>query len=545
MSTATATPTTTRRKAEADQRLVVSYERISRFRVTRHELVDAPVSRGVDRQAADAIKAADAMGLGEIAEHFTDNDRSASQYATKERERWLAMLELVASGRVSHVLFWLLDRAARTTEASDAMLAACRQGGAVIVQTATRRTYDPRNPTDVFTIKLDALLAEYEVARASQRQRRAKEEAANMGVSHGGRRRFGYEPGMTRVRESEAELIRALATRLLAGETLHSAAKWLNTEGVPTPSFDGTCNVKACRDQVVRALGPQRKGAGPVYVHADPARDLDHAALVTEWKGPNLRTMILRPHLAALRVHGKEADGSPKVIGAAAWPPILDRADHDSLKHLLADPKRRTSTSNARVYLLAGLARCAHCGEVLRGKPRGKGDQRRVYTCATNRHVHRAADDVDALVEQRIIARLEQTDASGVLVDNTAADLVTALTERLEVLKAERTAQALALPGTGLDADSIAEVMNGYATRIQAIADDLEAAREGARRPEIALDGMTGSSAAQAWAEASLGRKRAVLAFLASSITLRGADHGRRRLIQASDVQLEFRRLAV
>jgi len=283
-------------------------------------------------------------------------------------------------------------------------------------------------------------------------------------------------------------------------------------------------------------------GGGVPYGHVDARRDLDHAALVTRWTGPNLRTLILRPHLAALRVHGKEADGSPKVIGPAAWPAILSKADHESLKHLLGDPERRTSTSNARIYLLAGLATCEACGLPLRGKPRSKADQRRVYTCPTGRHVHRAVEDVDTLVQDRIIARLEQTDASGALTDNTAADLVAALTARLEVLKADRKAKAKELTGKGLDAETMADILEGYAENIREVTEDLDAAREGARRPEVALEGMTGSEAAKAWADASLGRKRAVMAFLTTSISLRGAEHGRRRFIQEGDVQVAFRR---
>jgi DNA invertase Pin-like site-specific DNA recombinase len=500
--------------------------------------LDVEVSRGVDRQAVDNVKCAQELHLidGPLpeAQHFTDNDRSASQFATKERERWADLLELVRGGSVSHVLVWLLDRAYRTTDGAEQLLAACRQGGAVIVQTAGLGTIcDPNSPDDIFRLKLAGLIAEYEVAKMAQRQRRAKKAAADMGVSHGGKRRFGYEPGMHEVRESEAELVRDIAARLLAGESLSSCAKRLNDQGVPTPTFDGTCN--ACDSQVVRL-------EGSTFRHADPELDDDHAALVTQWKGPNLRTMILRPHLAALRVHGKEADGkTPKVIGKAAWPPILSVEDHDRLKHLLGDPKRRTSTSNARVYLLAGLAKCAECGEVLRGKTRSKADQRRVYSCATGRHAHRAVEDVDALVVGRVIARLEQTDASGALVDNTAQDLVTALAERLEVLKADRKAKAVELAAAGLDSDSLADILEGYATNIERVAEDLANAREGARRPEVALQGMTGSQAAQAWEAAALGRQRAVLSFLTTSITLRGADHGRRRLIQAEDVHVTFR----
>jgi hypothetical protein len=137
----------------------------------------------------------------------------------------------------------------------------------------------------------------------SVRQRAAKDKAARQGIPHGGRRRFGYESGMSALREDEAEVVRDLASRLLAGESLHSCAKWLNGER------------------------PNGEHVEPVATPGGGAR----------WKGSNLATMMLRPHLAGLRVHQGE------VIGDADWPAILSVEVHESLKALLRDPERRTS----------------------------------------------------------------------------------------------------------------------------------------------------------------------------------------------------------
>src|SRR4051812_449939 len=143
----------------------LAYERISRFRVNR-DGVDAEVVRNIARQGIDNDACSMTMWGLSIPEedHYTDDDRSASQFATKVRERWLELLARIRRGEATHVLVWLFDRAFRTTEAAEELLDACRAGGAHIVQTAgSPVVVDPHNPDDIFRMKLAGLLAEYEV----------------------------------------------------------------------------------------------------------------------------------------------------------------------------------------------------------------------------------------------------------------------------------------------------------------------------------------------------------------------------------------------
>lgn len=501
------TTTATRRKgarsATTAGRVPVAYERISQFREDR---LGVEVSRGVDRQADDAVRCADELGLGAIApeHHYTDNNRSASQFATRERERWLELLAFVRSGGASHVLVWLWDRAFRTTEAASELLSAAREGGALLVQTAGSYTVaDPSNPDDILRLKLAGLLAEYEVAKMSIRQRRSKAQAAADGKPHGGRRAFGYEDGYTAVRESEAVYVREVASRLLAGESLRACAQFLNDQGVPLPSGG------------------------------------------TKWTGPNLGQLIRRPLLAGLRVSGKDADGQAIVVGEATWPGIIDVPTHEALVGLLTDPERRTNKgTNDRVYLLTNLGTCAECGQILRGSIRNvsrthpERGRRAVYICASGRHVHRSQVDVDHLLNQRVVARLEVINADGrLLVDSTAADLVAALSERLVTLRRQLETRADELEEADASPQTIAASMGALERKIAKVDGDLKLARASARRPEAALEGMTGSEAGKAWASASLSRRRAVLELLYESISLRGAGANKRRDLEAADLE--------
>src|SRR5258708_5504602 len=61
----------------------------------------------------------ESLGREAVADHlwqladadvYTDNDKSASAYAEKERPRWLALREAVRSGRIDVVVAWEVSR---------------------------------------------------------------------------------------------------------------------------------------------------------------------------------------------------------------------------------------------------------------------------------------------------------------------------------------------------------------------------------------------------------------------------------------------------
>jgi site-specific DNA recombinase len=472
---------------------VASYERISRFKEDRS---GAEVERGVDRQHTDARKAADYLGLGPV-DRYTDNDRSASEFRTKERERWEDLLEDVRAGRHTHVMFWLFDRAFRTTDDAGRFLAACKATGTLIVQTGgwSPVVVNPADPEDVRRMKDAANQAEYEVAKMSMRQRRHKEAMAEAGASPGGRRRFGYEHGMTAPREgqvpgtiNEAAVVRDLVDRFLAGESLRTLATWLNTEGIPTPSTEYRV----------------AKGQAPA-----------------KWTGPNLRGMLAGPHLAGLRVH------QGKVVGKGKWTALIPVETHDHVVAMLANPARRPKgAGNARRWLLSGLALCDECGTPLRARPAHTTRRGHTippsYYCPTGSHVHRRVDMVDAVVEESIVGRLEAHDTSGLFVDDAAAGEVIRLREARAALNDRMDEYVAAVA-------SMAPAAYAAATnRLQADMDALDVALIEAatkvRQASRVLAGAIGPTARDEWFGVegdpdrpgwSLARKRSLIAELA------------------------------
>lgn len=126
----------------------------------------------------------------------------------------------------------------------------------------------------MFIARTLGAFAAMESDRKSQRVKRKAREIAEAGRCNGGIRPFGYEKGGLLVREDEASVIRDLAARYLAGESLMSV-----TTGLIDAGFKTVAN------------GPWRTGV--------------------------VRQLLTSPHIAGLRSH------NGVVVAKAVWPGII------------------------------------------------------------------------------------------------------------------------------------------------------------------------------------------------------------------------------
>jgi site-specific DNA recombinase len=460
-----------------DGRAPYAYNRLSQFRPK--QMQDVEVTRPAARQAADAERVAAERDLGPVV-HITDEGQSASRFAAKPRDGWPVLLDAIRAGRVSYVLVWLLDRATRQTRELDDLLDACREAGTLILQTGTGTIIDADNPDSVAMAKIQGALAEAEVAKMSKRVRRATAEKAVLGQFHGGKRRWGYNADMSAVNEGEALVIKAVARDIIRGRALYSIAKELTDKGIP---------------------GPQWKG----IPYAMPA-----------WEGGPLRKLIMRPHLAGLRQHGK-------TFTEGTWEPILDRETWDSVCAILAAPGRKTTPGTARRHLLAGIATCGVCGSRLRsstiaaGRPGG-------YKCP-RAHVQRPRHLVDAVVVAAVVGLLSRPDFAAVLLPEPDGDRE-ALEARITALEAEllgygvERRQGLITPAQmhQMTADTNADIATARA--------HLATLAVAARVP-IALEPLAGNPDATAvWDGLDLNQRRTVIDAVAHVTVHRAARRG-------------------
>lgn len=454
------------RFAAADRRPWARYGRISRRDPREGFGAHVKIEDQLD-QALAYINAHDPD-----AEVLTFRDNASAFLPDAHRPEFDRMVAMLAAGELKGIVPIHVDRLTRQ-----------------MVQASTVWAHLERTGAQLHTVHggwiKDPTMWQFETMQAERESRVKRERAQNhhrrlaaAGGNHGGKRRFGYNDAMTEFNEREAEALRSIAARVLGGESLASCVRWLEAEGI------------------------ESAGGG-------------------KWTGSNLSTMLRRPMLAGLRVHGRRDDGTWRVVAKATWPPVFDLETHEALVRKLGDPARRTSTSNKSKYLLAGIARC-ECGEFLRGRPGRKVRDREVYVCVTGRHVYRDTAVVDDAVVAAVVARLSKVSSAGVFVDDSAEAEEAALTVKRDALLARRKSYATKAALGQIDDDMAAEVAEAITAELAAVGVALDAVKDATTAPLAVLDGMTGPLAQAAWDGAAIGRRREVIRIMVESITLAG-----------------------
>lgn len=337
---------------------------------------------GVTRQLEDCHRLAESKGwpVGEV---YVDNDISA--YRSKHRPEYARMLQDIEAGRVDAVVAYHQDRLTRRPMEWEQFVELCDRSGVEQLATVTSDIAFG-NDNGMLIARITAAVAANESARKSERVKRKMQQNVEAGLPHGGSTRpFGYEDDRVTVREAEAKIIREVAARYLAGESMRSLANWMNDQAVP------------------------RTGKAEV------------------WRTPTLRTILSSGRIAGLRDHkGKPA-------GKAVWPAIITVAQHEQILALQRS-KQRQGRRAPRRYLLSGLLTCGRCGSRLYSAARQ--DTRR-YVCSKGPdhggcgRMTIVAGPVEEWIAAAVLMRLDTPAMSDVLAGRAAAD------ERQGVLIAE------------------------------------------------------------------------------------------------------------
>ena len=319
----------------------------------------AEEAKGVERQRKAGLRLAREKGW-DVAESaiYIDNNKSASEFSKKARQRYLDLLADIEAGKYDAIILWMEDRGHRQVMEAAEFVNLCLEHNVTRVAIVSdEREYDFTDPTHRAEWSGKAAQAQMETAKMSKRQRAAKRQEALDGKPRGGWRAFGYE-GVTRddhgnvanreragiaVVPEEADLIRDAARRILQGESVRGLVNEWNAKGLRTP----------------------------------------HGA---QWSRQSLRDVLLRPRTAGLReYHGevlRDDDGNEV---QAVWEPILDRQTWEGVTAMLTDPGRAMGRSASPKYLLIGVLHCARCGARMTGQPwkSSKGEKRLTYVCRT------------------------------------------------------------------------------------------------------------------------------------------------------------------
>jgi DNA invertase Pin-like site-specific DNA recombinase len=439
--------------------------------------LDDGTALGVTRQVEDCRKLAAELGW-DIVEEYVDNDVSA--YSGKRRPAWEAMLADLAEGRLDAVLAYHPDRMTRRPIELERFVEIVTTAQVRHVQFVSGGELNPGSGDGLLVLRMLAAVAANESASKGRRMRRKNDEKAAAGRPHGGSiRPFGFEDDRITHRPAEADLIRQIVARYIAGESQTSLTKWLDKTAVPT-------------------------------VSGKP------------WNTTTVRGILKSPRNAGLRVHRGE------VVGPGAWKPIITPADHDRVLARMADAARTGRRTN-RTYLLTGLLRCSKCGGKLFSAAR---PDRRRYVCQTGPD-HRGcggimvtAPPVEDLVTDAVLYRLDTPELADALSGRAADnDQAAALSDQLAEDRAQLNELADAYAHKAI---TMREWMTARTT-IEARIEHTERRRARLTRSEV-LTGFVGNGAElrAKWATLDLTQQAAIVSAILAHAVIHPGTPGAR-----------------
>jgi|SRR4051794_15418128 site-specific DNA recombinase len=328
---------------------------------------------GVARQLDDCHVLAAQRGWPVVGEYI-DNDVSA--YKGRVRPEYKRLVADIEAGAVDALVVWHLDRLHRQPlELEQFFRVIDRVGGLEMASVSGQ--HDLATSDGQFHARIMGAVARKESDDKSRRIRRKHLELAQAGkMSGGGTRPFGFEADRLTIREAEAAIIRDLAARFLAGESLHSLHAWLHTSQIATTTG-------------------------------------------VPWSKVTLRRVLRSGRISGRREHRGE------IAADACWPAIISPRDSDQIRAIMDDPHRRSNRRSPRRYLLTGLLRCHSCSEALSARPRQDGVRR--YVCASGPglkacgHTHILSEPVEELIVAATLFRLDTPELQAVINAGTAA----------------------------------------------------------------------------------------------------------------------------
>lgn len=307
----------------------------------------------------------------------------ASRYSKGSRGDFEALLADLRADRFGAGVFWLWEssRGSRKVAEWATLCELCEERGVRVYVHTHGRLYDPGNARDRRSMLEDAVDAEYETAKSSERLKRSVKNRARAGRPHGKlnygyRRVYDITPGGHKTfleqvpDEAQAPVVREIFTRVASGEGLQSIATSLRH----------------------RDVAPPRNAA--------------------VWRTPTMANMIRCRTYLGERV----LNGVTEMRGA--WPAIVEEGLFGQANAMLSRPERAPRTDPSVRYLLSGIARCGSCGGPLY---RSGGGRRSApaYYCADKHCVSRNAAGLEEYVVPRVIALLARLQLG---VDDDDAD---------------------------------------------------------------------------------------------------------------------------
>lgn len=454
---------------------------------------DTPETTSPARQREACEKLIADRGWDYNRDHDLYEDVDFSAWTGKTRPAFTRLRDQLAN--YDAVVYWKLDRLARNVLEYAEFMRDCERRGVTLVAVVEGEV-DTDSPTGRAMSQVSAVFAELESATTSLRIRASQEHLARTGRWKGGRTPYGYrsaphpDGGRTlEVDPDQADRLRQMARKVIAGESTRAVAAWLNESGVPPAGGGIAWSVRA----VLNMLRNPRN-LGYAIHHGEPVTD---------------------------------DDGLPLVV----FEPILDRDTYDALQRALSSRSRRQGRPRTGATLLSGLIVCGKCGGGMAGW--NADDPRASYACWTYSTVGKAGCDGNA-VKRRYADEVVTDAVLQVLRPASLAELYASARRRRDRLAPDRDQARIGQLEDALDRLERDRVELGlyddeegrrrYAAQFRRLAGELQEVRDRIRstsRPTV-LDVLPGPdvNVPDEWGGWPRSRKRAILGALIERVVV-------------------------
>ena len=409
-----------------------------------------------------------------------DNDVSA--WSGKVRPEYRRLLEDLKEGLRDAVVVWHVDRLHRHPRELEEFIDVCDAAGdrrALATVTGEIDLGDTRMGGS-----WPVSWGRWHATRVTTR--RAGDSAASTpswrlrgSLAGGGPRPFGFEDDRVTVRPGEAAVVREVAVRVLAGESLRSV----------------------CVDLGSRGCAPSQGN---------------------EWEPSGLKRLLMSARISGRREYGGE-------MFPAVWPPIITPEQSDRLRRLLGSRTLSSGRAPRRYLLTGGLLRCGRCGAPLVARPTAQ--QVRRYVCAKGPglggcgRIAANAEPIEHLVAEAVLLRLDTPEMAAALADSHAQqaelaelhDRVAADQAMLEELATDYADHRITRPEWLKARDPIQARIDQNRRRLSRLS------------PTTAVDDYAGRSdlLRSAWAGLPLSRQQAVIRVILDHVVVHPAKPGR------------------
>lgn len=438
---------------------------------------------GVQRQRLECEELCRRKGW-KIGTVHVDDDRSAYRARKRRKPRlgYLDALRRLEMGAIRGLVSWHPDRLHRDPTELEAFIDLIEDCGASVV-TARAGEYDLSTPAGRLQARIFGAIARHESEHKSERILSKMQQLREAGMhTGGGKRPYGYETREAGLQEQglrpdEAEVVREMVKRALAGESMLSLCRDLNERGI------------------LSATGGR-------------------------WSLSSMSRLLRSARIGGLREYRGR-------LIAAPWPAIITEREHQELRALLS-ANARAGTRSQRSYLLTGgIVRCGNCTAEMIGRPLGS-QHRPTYACVKERggcnRVFARADDVDRLTAEATFREMEAPGfaervqrLANPAQSNEIIDAITRQEERVREIEDDYAAGEL-------DRQEYRWLRDGARAKL----DDLRSQVKPSK--VMALLDYQGASLRAAWPALSLGKRRTILEALDVTVTIlpRGKRNGPR-----------------